>query len=117
MDASELWLLEPFHAVEIGDRVFAETVATIEERLTLDGGIRRYSTDVYFGSGAWPVLTASLGWYAVATGDLEKAKRCLAWIAAHLMIMVRLANSLAANAVTPSTSTNGSNGGVLRRRT
>ena len=84
VDASELWLLEPFHAVEIGDRVFAETVATIEERLTLDGGIRRYSTDVYFGSGAWPVLTASLGWYAVATGDLEKAKRCLAWIASHI---------------------------------
>ena len=83
VDASELWLLEPFHVVEIGDRVFAETVATIEERLTLDGGIRRYSTDVYFGSGAWPVLTASLGWYAVATGDLEKAKACLKWISAH----------------------------------
>jgi GH15 family glucan-1,4-alpha-glucosidase len=83
VDASELWLLEPFHLVEIGDPVFAETVSTIEERLTLDGGIRRYSTDVYFGSGAWPVLTASLGWYAVATGDLEKAKRCLSWISAR----------------------------------
>ena len=71
----------PFHAVDVSDRAFVETVATIEDRLTLDGGIRRYSTDVYFGSGAWPVLTASLGWYAVATGDLEKAKRCLAWVA------------------------------------
>lgn len=83
VDASELWLLTPFEAVDLNDRVFAETVATIEERLTLDGGIRRYSTDVYFGSGAWPVLTASLGWYSVVTGDLEKAKRCLGWIAAH----------------------------------
>ena len=83
VDASELWMLMPFHAVEPSDRTFAETVVTIEDRLTLDGGIRRYSTDVYFGSGAWPVLTASLGWYAATTGDLEKAKRCLAWISSH----------------------------------
>jgi GH15 family glucan-1,4-alpha-glucosidase len=83
VDASELWLLAPFQAVETGDRTFADTVAIIESRLTLDGGIRRYSTDVYFGSGAWPVLTASLGWYAVTVGDVEKAKRCLSWVAAH----------------------------------
>jgi GH15 family glucan-1,4-alpha-glucosidase len=83
VDASELWLLAPFQAVNANDPSFLETVATIESRLTLDGGIRRYSTDVYFGSGAWPVLTASLGWHAVAVGDLEKAKRCLAWVAAH----------------------------------
>jgi len=82
VDASELWLLAPFGAVDAGDKTFVETVATIEDRLSLGGGIRRYSTDVYFGSGAWPVLTASLGWHAVATGDLEKAKRCLAWVAA-----------------------------------
>ena len=83
VDASELWLFTPFHAVDIRDRAFSETVATIEDRLNLYGGIRRYSTDVYFGSGAWPVLTASFGWHAVATGDIEKAKRCLAWVAAH----------------------------------
>jgi GH15 family glucan-1,4-alpha-glucosidase len=83
VDASELWLLTPFQAVDISDQTFVETVATIEDRLTLDGGIRRYPTDVYFGSGAWPVLTASLGWHAVATGDLEKAKHCLAWVSAQ----------------------------------
>lgn len=83
VDASELWLLTPFASVDANDRTFAETVATIEDRLTLDGGIRRYSTDVYFGSGAWPVLTSSLGWCAVTIGDLAKAKRCLDWVAAH----------------------------------
>jgi GH15 family glucan-1,4-alpha-glucosidase len=84
VDASELWLLTPFEAVDFSDQTFVETVATIEDRLDLDGGIRRYSTDVYFGSGAWPVLTASLGWHAVITGDLERAKRCLAWVAAQI---------------------------------
>ena len=83
VDASELWLFAPFKVVEASDQIFIETVATIEDRLTFDGGIRRYSTDVYFGSGAWPVLTASLGWHAVASGDIAKAKRCLAWIASH----------------------------------
>ncbi|MGD0693139.1 MAG: glycoside hydrolase family 15 protein [Acidimicrobiales bacterium] len=84
VDASELWLLAPFQAVDTSDRTFADTVAIIEDRLTLDGGIRRYPTDVYFGSGAWPVLTASLGWYAVTVGDIRKAKQCLAWVAGHI---------------------------------
>ncbi|HEV3186850.1 MAG TPA: hypothetical protein VGZ04_02265, partial [Acidimicrobiales bacterium] len=37
----------------------------------------------YFGSGAWPVLTGSLGWHYLASGDVEGAERCLTWIAAH----------------------------------
>jgi GH15 family glucan-1,4-alpha-glucosidase len=69
--------------VSAGDEYFAKTVAMIEDRLTLGGGIRRYPTDVYFGSGAWPVLTASLGWHYVAIGDIEGAERCRAWIASH----------------------------------
>jgi len=83
VDASQLWLLAPFHVVDIDDQAFARTVATIEERLTLDGGIRRYAADVYFGSGAWPVLTASLGWYYVTKGNVDEAKRCLEWMASH----------------------------------
>ena len=43
------------------DDYFATSITLIEERLALDGGIRRYPTDVYFGSGAWPVLTGSFG--------------------------------------------------------
>ena len=70
---------------------FAETVATIEDRLTLAGGIRRYSTDVYFGSGAWPVLTGSLGWYYASAGDFESAERCRSWISSHFDESGRLA--------------------------
>ncbi len=81
VDASELWLLTPFHAVEVNDLAFVETVTTIEERLTLKGGLRRYSTDTYFGSGAWPVLTASLGWHHLNTGNGVEARRCLDWLA------------------------------------
>jgi GH15 family glucan-1,4-alpha-glucosidase len=83
VDGSELWLLAPFGVVEADDVQFSETVAAIEDRLTLNGGVRRYSVDVYFGSGAWPVLTASLGWHYVTIGNLDGAKGCLAWVASH----------------------------------
>ena len=84
VDASCLWLETPFGVVEPDDVHFGATVSLIEERLTLEGGIRRYSTDVYFGSGAWPVLTGSLGWHYANLGDLENAERCRTWIADHI---------------------------------
>jgi GH15 family glucan-1,4-alpha-glucosidase len=83
VDGSELWLLTPFGVVDADDVQFVRTIAAIEDRLTLNGGIRRYSSDVYFGSGAWPVLTASLGWHYVTVGNLDGAKNCLAWVASH----------------------------------
>jgi GH15 family glucan-1,4-alpha-glucosidase len=84
VDASTLWLSTPFRVVEPDDPAFLRTVATIEERLTLEGGIRRYPTDIYFGSGAWPVLTASLGWHYLALDDVSGAERCRDWIADHI---------------------------------
>ena len=84
VDASCLWLETPFGVIDADDKHFATTVALIEERLTFEGGIRRYSTDVYFGSGAWPVLTASLGWHYANLGDREGAEQCRTWIAEHI---------------------------------
>jgi GH15 family glucan-1,4-alpha-glucosidase len=84
VDASILWLATPFGVVDPDDDLFTVTVSLIETRLELNGGIRRYPTDVYFGSGAWPVLTASLGWHFVAIGQLDKAQHCLSWVAGHI---------------------------------
>jgi GH15 family glucan-1,4-alpha-glucosidase len=80
VDASTLWLSTPFRVVEPTDPSFTRTVAAIESQLSLVGGIRRYPTDVFFGSGAWPVLTASLGWHYLTIGDLDGARRCHEWI-------------------------------------
>lgn len=91
VDASCLWLETPFCVVQPDDKHFAATVAQIEERLTFEGGIRRYSTDVYFGSGAWPVLTGSLGWHYANRGDRKGAERCRTWIADHIDADGRLA--------------------------
>jgi GH15 family glucan-1,4-alpha-glucosidase len=81
VDASVLWLDNPFHVVASNDLRFADSVAMISDRLSLDGGVRRYPTDTYFGSGAWPVLTASLGWHYLSAGNTGEARRCLDWIA------------------------------------
>jgi GH15 family glucan-1,4-alpha-glucosidase len=80
VDASLLWLATPFQLVTPTDPKFLRTVSAIEDRLNLEGGVRRYRADVYFGSGAWPVLTASLGLHYLDVGDVAGANRCLEWI-------------------------------------
>jgi GH15 family glucan-1,4-alpha-glucosidase len=83
VDASLLWLAVPFCAVEVDDPVMAATASVIEESLLMDGGIRRYKEDTYYGGGAWPLLTAWLGWYRASQGDLDAARRCASQVERH----------------------------------
>ncbi|MGD0811519.1 MAG: glycoside hydrolase family 15 protein [Acidimicrobiales bacterium] len=83
VDASLLWLAVPFGAVEVDDPVMAATASAIEEGLIFDGGIRRYKQDTYYGSGAWPLLTAWLGWYRASQGDLDAARRWASEVERH----------------------------------
>lgn len=80
VDASALWLCVPFGVVPADDPLMVATADAIKAELELDGGIRRYAADTYFGGGAWPVLTASLGLYQLAAGDSEAARPYLDWI-------------------------------------
>lgn len=83
VDSSLLWLSVPFGVVDPLDPLLAHTVRVIEEWLTFEGGLRRYRGDTFFGSGAWPVLTASLGCHHAAAGHAEGARRARDWVAAH----------------------------------
>ncbi len=83
VDSSILWLSTPFNVVAHDDEAMVATVRAIEEQLELRGGLRRYPTDVYYGSGAWPILTASLGLHYVSTGDVARAENQLDWILAR----------------------------------
>ncbi|HEY1626667.1 MAG TPA: glycoside hydrolase family 15 protein [Streptosporangiaceae bacterium] len=80
VDASTLWLCAPFGVVAADDPLMSATADAIKAELDLGGGIRRYAADTYYGGGAWPVLTASLGLYWLAAGDGQAARRYLAWI-------------------------------------
>jgi GH15 family glucan-1,4-alpha-glucosidase len=83
VDAALLWLCEPFRVVAPDEPAFAETLRQIVAELDFDGGLRRYPSDTYYGGGAWPVLTASLGWAHAAAGDLAAAQRCQDWVTDH----------------------------------
>lgn len=84
VDASLIWLATPFGLVDSADPLFRATLQAISQELTFDGGLRRFPSDTFFGGGAWPVLTASLGWHQAAAGDRDAALRNLAWIAGHI---------------------------------
>ena len=79
-----IWLATPFALVDSQDPLFEAALAEITAQLSFEGGIRRYPSDTFFGGGAWPVLTASLGWQHAVTGDREAAQRSLAWMARHI---------------------------------
>jgi GH15 family glucan-1,4-alpha-glucosidase len=80
----------------------AATVDAIKAELDLDGGIRRYPGDTFFGGGAWPVLTASLGLYWLAAGDGRAAGECLAWIEAKFDAEGRLGEQFGGEHVNPA---------------
>jgi GH15 family glucan-1,4-alpha-glucosidase len=82
VDASLLWLAVPFGAAGPSSPAMTATAQAIEETLDLDGGTRRYQGDTYYGGGAWPLLTAWLGWYRAVTGDMAAAPRCEKWVEA-----------------------------------
>jgi GH15 family glucan-1,4-alpha-glucosidase len=84
VDASMIWLATPFGLVDDRDPLFLAAVREITGQLDLDGGLRRFPSDTFFGGGAWPVLTASLGWHQAVTGDIAAARQSLAWIAARI---------------------------------
>jgi GH15 family glucan-1,4-alpha-glucosidase len=91
LDASTLWLAAPFQVVLATDPYLLTTVEGIEAELIDGGGVRRYLDDTYFGGGAWPVLTCSLGWYHARAGRRDEAERCLAWTQARIDDEGRLA--------------------------
>jgi len=91
VDGALAWLGEPFHVVGPDDPALTETIRRVVEELDFEGGIRRYPSDTYYGSGAWPVLTASLGWHHVAVDDLASAQDSLDWVAGHIDEHGRLA--------------------------
>jgi GH15 family glucan-1,4-alpha-glucosidase len=83
VDASLLWTGVPFQLVNPEHSVMTRTVDEIERTLLVDGGLRRYAADTYYGGGRWILLTAWLGWYYASVGRLVEAESCARWIEAQ----------------------------------
>lgn len=77
IDASLLWVGVPFGVIPPDDPAMKATESAIQEGLLAAGGVRRYEADTYYGGGAWPLLTAWLGWHHARVGAMSEAERCL----------------------------------------
>jgi GH15 family glucan-1,4-alpha-glucosidase len=81
VDASSLWLCEPFQVFPLEHPVMEATLNKIKADLkTNGGGIRRYTEDEYYGGGEWILLTAWYGWVAARSGRRLEAEQALQWI-------------------------------------
>ncbi len=57
-----------------------KTIEKIEQDITIEGGVKRYSEDTYYGGGQWIILSAFLGLYYVKVGNLKRAEELMDWI-------------------------------------
>lgn len=81
VDASLLWLCQPFRILPAEHPVMEATLAQIGQKLkTPAGGIRRYTADEYYGGGEWILLTAWQGWVDAQSGKQTEAQQALRWI-------------------------------------
>jgi GH15 family glucan-1,4-alpha-glucosidase len=82
VDANLLFCAIPFRLFAPDDPLMVATVSELTDRL-LDGGLHRHLADTFFGGGQWILLTALLGSYQVAVGDLDGARARLQWVVEH----------------------------------
>lgn len=87
VDASLLWMAAPYETVLASEPRFAATLERIERDIVdTDGGVHRFTSDTFYGGGAWPVLTSAYGRVLLRRGepgDLERAVAALRWIEAQ----------------------------------
>jgi GH15 family glucan-1,4-alpha-glucosidase len=80
IDASLIWLSEPYGVFRADHPLMKRTIEKIEQEITIEGGVKRYSEDTYYGGGQWIILSAFLGLYYVKTGNLARAHELMDWI-------------------------------------
>jgi GH15 family glucan-1,4-alpha-glucosidase len=80
IDASLVWLSEPYNVIRADHPFLIKTIEKIEQDITIEGGVKRYSEDTYYGGGQWIILSAFLGLYYVKVGNLKRANELMDWI-------------------------------------
>ena len=58
-----------------------DALRAVARDLDADGGVHRFTADVFYGGGQWILLSALLGWNLAVAGDTAGAWRLLRWIA------------------------------------
>ena len=79
LDGSLLFCAMPYGLFAPDDPLMRATVAALKPELA-HLGVHRHAADVYFGGGEWILLSAVLGSYFAAVGDLDAAQAQLDWV-------------------------------------
>lgn len=74
----------PFGLLSPDDPRAGATLDAVAGDLDVGGGVHRFTADVFYGGGQWPLLSALLGWNRAVAGDTDAAWRYLRWVAAQL---------------------------------
>lgn len=81
VDANLIAVAVPHGLYAPDDPLIVKTVARIERELhARTGGVHRHLADVYYGGGAWVLLSLHLAWYYAERGDTERAREIVAWV-------------------------------------
>lgn len=83
IDANSLWLTIPYNVFDVKHPAIINTVKKIEEKLLVNGGVKRYLEDVYYGGGKWIILTCWLGMYYISIEKYDQARELLDWVENH----------------------------------
>lgn len=81
VDGSLPACIEPFRVVPVGSPTATTTLDAVAADLDVDGGVHRFTADVFYGGGQWPLLSALLGWNLAQAGRHDEAWAHLDWIA------------------------------------
>lgn len=79
LDGSLSACISPFNFFKPGSSIANETLESVASELKVYGTFR-HKNDVYYGGGAWVILSAFLGLGYAESGELEKAEKILAWM-------------------------------------
>ena len=81
VDANLVAVSVPHRLYAPDDPLMRKTVERIERELhAKPGGVHRHLADVYYGGGAWVLLSLHLAWYYVELGNMERAREIVAWV-------------------------------------
>lgn len=102
VDASLLWIAQPFAVVPVDDPLTVRTVERVTRELRVPGGgVRRYLGDTFYGGGEWILLTAWLAWVHDGLGDADLAAELLAWVEDQSTAGLDLPEQVATHAQAP----------------
>lgn len=81
VDANLMMVAVPHALFPVDHPLVAKTMARIERELhATTGGVHRHLSDVYYGGGAWVLLSLHLAWYYAELGEIERARTLFAWV-------------------------------------